>query len=172
MDPVDGVQPSVLLEFVPGMTGMRPPKQPEYITSYIPVWVHSKGNLVSIKKTLHLSKKPMGRAATSFTPTINPFKSVVGLPGLLKIPFKAVRLPQKASTARPATAPGSLGLSAVGPAMSVSLNHSICYTAIHFDSSFGLPRTLIGDIKKVCLLLKMGNMPGSKKTKIFLFTLP
>jgi hypothetical protein len=80
--------------------------------------------------------------------------------------------PQKASTARPATAPGSLGLLAVGPPTSVSLNHSICYTAIHFDSSFGEPRTLIGDIKKVCLLLKMGNMPGSKKTRSFYLLCP
>ena len=172
INPVNVVQPSVLLEFVPSMTGMQPPKHDEHITVYIPAWQLSVRNLVSIIKPLHLSQQPIRRATTNFTTTINPSKSVVGLPGLLKIPFKGVGLsqkawlPQKACTVHPVTAPVSRGLSTVGLPTSVSLDHSLCYTAIHFDSSFGEPRTLIGDMKRVCLLLKMGHMAGSEKPQI------
>jgi hypothetical protein len=149
---VDGVQPSMLLEFMPGMPGMRPPKHHEHITGYIHVWLLSKGNLMSIIKPLHLSQKPMRRAATSFTPTINPSKSVVRLPGLLKIPFNGVGLPQKASMAHPATHVGVAGPLAL-------LN---CHS---FFCSFRETRSLIGDMKRVCLL-ENGRHASEQKKQI------
>jgi hypothetical protein len=163
MDSVNAVQPSVLLESVPSMTGMQSPKHGEHITVYIPTWQLSIGNLVPIIKPLHLAQKAMRRAATSSTPAINPSKCVVGLPRLLKIPFKGIGLPRKAwlpqkvSRAHPVTVhpPLGPGLSTVCPPTSVSLDHSLCYATIHFVCSFDVPRRLIWNMGRISICLSL-----------------
>ena len=53
--------------------------------------------------------------------------------GLFPLFWQAAAMEKiKASTVRPATAPGNLRLAAVGLPALVSLDHSLCYTAIYF----------------------------------------